>query len=548
LDVLAGRKTVGQTTGTILFDGRRPTKAFLRRHTGYVEQFDTLVTNMTIQEMLWYTCEMVSSISESKSSKRARVAKVIDQLALGSCKDVLVGNSTRRGASGGQLKRANIALALVGNPKVLFLDEPTSGLDSFTAAEVMDVVRNIVNDSTGICLCATIHSPSQHVFGLFDRAMVLLNGRVVHFASRRTGGRWGPQSSKSSGLAPLASIAGAGIPPYETNLSEAEWLTDLVVTADREGRSLELAERYARSSLAQANAHEIALLAVPSVDHQHSLQLTQVRRSTETPALFGYWKLLKHRMRTDYRDLTFIAPRFAPTLLINFIILTLYLGIGDDLSMANVPNVVAAFFMFTILPGFIATSYIPAIVLDRPLFLRERADGLYTPLTYFAFKMTEELTLAFLSSPVFASMVFYGVQLQGSFVVVWLAYLFTTACGISLGYSVAALSKNMDIANTALPAFVSSMLFWTGNLIRYVDMPVWLRWVLWIDFLHYPFAALTVNQFQGTDTLMVGGIEVLEYFSLTQGPWFYLGIQIIFFVAFSFIAWAGLAFVRHERR
>mmetsp|Transcript_26363 Transcript_26363/g.74143 ORF Transcript_26363/g.74143 Transcript_26363/m.74143 type:complete len:162 (-) Transcript_26363:2028-2513(-) len=39
LDVLAGRKTAGHTSGTILYGNEPPTKAFLRRHTGYVEQF-----------------------------------------------------------------------------------------------------------------------------------------------------------------------------------------------------------------------------------------------------------------------------------------------------------------------------------------------------------------------------------------------------------------------------------------------------------------------------------------------------------------------------
>ena len=39
LDVLAGRKTAGRTTGSILFAGVPPTVTFLRRYTGYVEQF-----------------------------------------------------------------------------------------------------------------------------------------------------------------------------------------------------------------------------------------------------------------------------------------------------------------------------------------------------------------------------------------------------------------------------------------------------------------------------------------------------------------------------
>lgn len=52
LDVLAGRKTVGTATGTLLFGSTAPSKAFLRRFTGYVEQFDTLLGILTVEEMV----------------------------------------------------------------------------------------------------------------------------------------------------------------------------------------------------------------------------------------------------------------------------------------------------------------------------------------------------------------------------------------------------------------------------------------------------------------------------------------------------------------
>ena len=49
LDLLAGRKTVGELLpdSRILFGGRQPSKSFLRRHLGYVEQFDTLLPALT---------------------------------------------------------------------------------------------------------------------------------------------------------------------------------------------------------------------------------------------------------------------------------------------------------------------------------------------------------------------------------------------------------------------------------------------------------------------------------------------------------------------
>jgi hypothetical protein len=66
--------------------------------------------------------------------------------------------------------------------------------------------------------------------------------------------------------------------------------------------------------------------------------------------------------------------------------------------------------MWTTLPAFGAASYVPAIVLERPL--RERADGLYSVGAYLAAKMVEEVGLAFFSSLVFSCIVWFPLALQ----------------------------------------------------------------------------------------------------------------------------------------
>ena len=83
-----------------------------------------------------YTAELKRPISEPLADKRQNVEEVIESLALESCRNVRIGNAMARGISGGQAKRVNIGIALVGSPRILFLDEPTSGLDSFTSHEV----------------------------------------------------------------------------------------------------------------------------------------------------------------------------------------------------------------------------------------------------------------------------------------------------------------------------------------------------------------------------------------------------------------------------
>ncbi len=69
------------------------------------------------------------------------VDRLLDKLNLRVCQDVMIGSASVKGISGGQAKRTNIGIALITNPRVLFLDEPTSGLDSYTANEVMTVVK-----------------------------------------------------------------------------------------------------------------------------------------------------------------------------------------------------------------------------------------------------------------------------------------------------------------------------------------------------------------------------------------------------------------------
>ena len=105
---------------------------FLRRFTGYVEQFDTLVPILTVEEMLRYTAELKFEVTVPAEDKAKAVEHIIDTLALDTCRSTLIGSPSHRGISGGQAKRVNIGISLISSPSVLFLDEPTSGLDSYT--------------------------------------------------------------------------------------------------------------------------------------------------------------------------------------------------------------------------------------------------------------------------------------------------------------------------------------------------------------------------------------------------------------------------------
>jgi ATP-binding cassette subfamily G (WHITE) protein 2 len=181
--------------------------------------------------------------------------------------------------------------------------EPTSGLDSYTANEVMAVVKKLV--AGGVTICATIHSPTSFAFGLFESLMMLTRGRVVYF---------GPQGAAAIEYA-LASWPHDNKDGHKVN--GAEWLVDLITAADRDGRAAAFADVYAASPLAARNAAQLdALLAdssaVPLPEHLRA-ELA-VERETVNPWWFGCWTLIKYRTPRNYRDPEFLGPRIGEQL------------------------------------------------------------------------------------------------------------------------------------------------------------------------------------------------------------------------------------------
>ena len=535
LDLLAGRKTVGTTSGEITYGGQKASKSFLRRFTGYVEQVDTLLPILTVEEMLRYTADLKRPMKEAATVKAMAVNELIKVLGLEVCRDVLIGNELSKGISGGQAKRVNIGIALITNPRVLFLDEPTSGLDSFTANEVISVVKSLAN--YGITVCATIHSPTPYAFGLFDRLLLLLRGSPIYFGAN------GKQA-----LEYFHSVTPT-LEGVRDGENEAEWIVDVTTLADRQGRQGVFIDAFEKSEHRRDAEKEVVRMNEDYhliMDEATKAELA-VTRDTVTPTWWALKTMFKYRTLKNYTNPEFLGPRVGDKLIFSIIIFTLYWSIGDNLQPDNLINIGAVLFMWCTLPAFGAASYVPAIVLERPLFVRERNDGLYTVVTYLLYKIIEELGVALFSSLVFSNVVFWPIRLQGTWVLFWLVYYATLACGIVLAYCVAALSPNMDIANAALPSYVVTLLFFAGFLLRWADIPVWWKWYGYIDFLRYSWGSLMVNQFGADDPVFILEPEpttILQYYNLAGvNKWGWFGIELGFFAAFLFFSYLALKFV-----
>src|SRR5450755_2612390 len=126
----------------------------------------------------------------------------------------LVGLNEKRNArvvtlSGGQQRRLDVAIALAGDPEMLFLDEPTTGFDPSARHEAWEVVKNLA--SLGKTVLLTTHYMDEAQY-LADRVAVIAGGRLVAEGTPATlAGRESARATVSYRLPPgTAAPAGLG--------------------------------------------------------------------------------------------------------------------------------------------------------------------------------------------------------------------------------------------------------------------------------------------------------------------------------------------------
>ncbi|MGN1194837.1 MAG: FHA domain-containing protein [Acutalibacteraceae bacterium] len=163
------------TEGTVLIDGVELYKNYqsLKSRMGYVPQQDIVHDNLTLRDMLRYTGKLRLPHEDIKTTLDKRVDEVIEMVDLTEQRDTLI-----KKLSGGQRKRASIAVELLSDPQLMFLDEPTSGLDPEAETSLMTQLRRL-SDEGGKTVIVVTHTLQN--IGLFDKVIFLAPGGKLCF-------------------------------------------------------------------------------------------------------------------------------------------------------------------------------------------------------------------------------------------------------------------------------------------------------------------------------------------------------------------------------
>jgi ABC-type multidrug transport system ATPase subunit/ABC-type multidrug transport system permease subunit len=490
MNILAGRVaglSASDTalSGSIYINGLPREDAAFRRYSAYVLQDDRLYPHLTVHETLMMSAHFFLPDEITYEQKETLVMNVINELGLAKTRDTIIGDERVRGVSGGERKRANIAVQLISDPAVLFLDEPTSGLDSFQAQAVMEAMKNMALN--GRLVISVIHQPRSSIFDMFDKLLLLSQGKSIFLGDSRDAGAFFVEN-------------GFPMPRF---FNPADFYLDIL---SPDSRTAELDAAANQRIALLADAWKVKLEATSLVSSRASEQLEANPRPFTLQRFFRNLGILFWRAWSELsRDIPVITFKCILSTFFGCIIGAIYNNISND--QASIYNREGLLFIIVLNQAFnnaigVATTF-PK---EKIIVNRERSAGAYDTLSYFFAKFLAEMPINVIPGIVFGTLIYWIVGLNpvryGYFLLILLLLVVTA---IALGLAVSAASPSADFASGIIVPIVIIPLIFGGFYINLDSLPIVANWVPYASFLRWAFQALIINEFQGETFSCSGG-------------------------------------------
>jgi ATP-binding cassette, subfamily G (WHITE), member 2 len=492
-----------------------------------------------VKETLRHTARFRLPAELTIREKYDVVDDVISSVNLDKAADTIVGSvfPFKRGVSGGEKKRLNIANELLTNPGVLFVDEPTSGLDSSTSFVVISLLKELAQ--RGCTIVTTIHQPSSQIFALFDRLMLMADGNVVYMGKAE------------NATAYMASIT----LPCPSNFNPSDYLLELLVERiDENGNPLKfkLIEEYKKKNPPSENPN----------NNEYEEDDTDFGEKYPS-SWFEQFSVLFSRnlkMKSD-RLFTYLAlfqylAMIAACLVVWFDRDHEYDSVADRAGL-----LFFSFVYFNVSPLMVT---IMQFGMDRQVHERERATGTYRLSAFYLARVASDAPLECIFPCLFACIVYWTSNLNHD---VWRFFCFLILLwvvvfnGVCTGLMFACLYLDIQTGTVyALSYFLLCMLL-GGFFVQHIQ--VWISWCRYISAIFYAFNIALMIEFDddaycfrnststdtssnGVDEFVCGPTILHDDYDVDTNHWW---SNIIGLIGLSFLALViGYFSLRHLNR
>ncbi|KAI3678493.1 hypothetical protein L6452_37788 [Arctium lappa] len=441
------------------------------------------------------TALMGSSGADVKAKQRRDfVEGVMKLVELDNLRDALVGLPGSTGLSTEQRKRLTIAVELVANPSIIFMDEPTSGLDARAAAIVMRTIRNTVD--TGRTVVCTIHQPSNEIFEAFDELLLMKRGGHVIY-----GGKVGERSEIL--IKYFESIN--GISPMPSEYNPANWMLEMTTPAVEERIGQDFAVIYKNSKQFRDIEALIQQTSTPQPDSEPLYFSSTYSQSSLSQFQTCFWK----QNLVYWRSPEYNAVRLFFTTMCALIVGSVFWDVGSKRNNSqNLTMVMGALYTAVLFLGVNNSSSVqPVIAIERTVFYRERAAGMYSAIPYAIAQGLVEIPYIAIQTIVYGITTFYMINFQRTIgkLLLYLVFMFLTFTYFTFyGMLAIGLTPSQQMAAVVSSAFYSLWNLLAGFLVPKPKIPGWWIWFYYVCPISWTLQGLIGSQLADLEEPIVG--------------------------------------------
>ncbi|KAJ0161617.1 ATP-binding cassette transporter CGR1 [Colletotrichum tanaceti] len=510
-----------------------PQKKMMKEFKGetvYNQEVDKHFPHLTVGQTLEFAAAVRTPSHRihgmSRQEHHSKAAQVVMAVCgLGHTFNTKVGNDFVRGVSGGERKRVSIAeMMLAGSPMCAW-DNSTRGLDSATALKFVQSLR-LASDLAGSANAVAIYQASQAIYDLFDKAVVLYEGRQIYF---------GPAGAARSYFERM----GWECPARQTTGDFLTSVTNPVERRPRPGmenqvpRTPDDFEAYWRQSpefralRRDIDGHTQENPVDPD-GHGHALaELRQIKNDKQakhvrpkSPYLISMAMQIRLTTRRAYQRIWNDMSATVTAVVLN-IVLALVIGsvfYGTDDATAGFYSKGSVLFQAILMNALNAISEINSLYDQRPIVEKHASYAFYHPASEAIAGVVADIPIKFATACCFNLTLYFlsGLRREpAQFFLYFLITYLSTFVMSAVFRTMAAITKTISQAMSLAGVLVLALVIYTGFVITVPQMVDWFGWLRWVNPIYYAFEILIANEFHGRD--FVCSAVVPAYTPLAEG-------------------------------